>query len=74
MWFALLLLLLIALWIGGPVLLVFVIGGFVTFAVWPEIAWAVGALFALACIASLAGWLDRLHEWLIDHADRLAAD
>ena len=72
MWFALLLLLLIAPWIGGPVWLV-VAGGLITFAVWPEIAWIVGALFALACIASLAGWFDPLHEWLLERADRFAA-
>ena len=74
MWFALLLLVSLTVWwIGGPVLLA-VGGGLVTFALWPEIAWAVGALFALARIASLAGWLDRPHEWLLERVDRIAAD
>ena len=74
MWFALLLLVSLTVWwIGGPVLLV-VGGGLVTFALWPEIAWAVGALVALAWMASLAGWFDRLHEWFVERVDRVTAD
>ena len=72
MWFALLLLL-IAFWIGGLVSLIVVVG-LVARAVGPEIGWAVGALLALACIASLAGWLDRPREWLLERADRFAPD
>ena len=40
----------------------------------PDGGWGSGALFALACIASLAGWLDRPREWLLERTDRFARD
>ena len=40
--------------------------------VWHDAGWALGAVIALACIASLAGWLDRFHEWFLERADRIA--
>ena len=59
--------------IEGPVSLT-LIGGFVTLAAWPEVAWAVSALIAFGCIASLAGWLDRPQEWLVELTPTRAFD
>ena len=59
MWFALFLL--IVFWIEGPVWSV-VVGLLAAVIVLPDGGWALGALFALACIASLAGWLERPQE------------
>ena len=72
MWLALFLLV-IAFWIEGPILPV-VVGLLAAVIVLPDGGWALGALFALACIASLAGWLDRPQEWLLERADRVGAD
>ena len=63
MWFALLLLP-IAFWIEGPGLPV-AAGLLAAVIVLPVGGWALGALFALACIASLAGWVERPREWLL---------
>ena len=74
MWFALFLVVSLTVWwIEGPVSLT-LIGGFVTLAAWPEVAWAVSALIALGCIASLAGWLDRPREWLVELTPTRAFD
>ena len=41
---------------------------------WRDAGWGLGALVALVCIASLAGWLDRVHQWFVERVDRVAAD
>ena len=58
MWFAVLLLVFLTVWwIVGPFWL-----AIAPFIVWHDARWALGAVVALACIASLAGWLDRLYK------------
>ena len=74
MWFGLLLFVSLTVWwTGGPVFPV-VVGPLAAFIVWHDAGWALGALVALVCIASLAGWLDRVHQWFVERVDRVAAD
>ena len=58
MWFALFLVVsLTGWWIAGPFWLALAV-----LIAWHDAGWALGAVVALAYIASLAGWLDRFRE------------
>ena len=73
--FALLLLVSLTVWwIEGPVFRSPSSAPLAAFIVWHDAGWALGALVALACIASLAGWLDRFHEWFLERVDGFAAN
>ena len=58
MWFALFLVVFLTVWwIAGPFWL-----ALAALIVWHDAGWALGAVVALAYIASLAGWFDRFRE------------
>ena len=60
-------------WITGSFRLA-IAGALAGAIVWHDAGWALGAVVALACIASLAGRLDRFHEWFLERVDRFAAN
>ena len=73
MWFALLLVFLTVWRITGSFRLA-IAGVLAVLIVRHDAGWALGAVVALACIASLAGRLDRFHRWFLERAGRFAAN
>ena len=60
-------------WITGSFRLA-IAGALAVLIVRHDAGWALGAVVALAFIASLAGCLDRFREWFLERADRFAAN
>ena len=74
MWFALLLFVSLTVWWIDGSFRFAIVCALAALIVWHDAGWALGAVVSLACIASLAGWLDRFHEWFLERVDGFAAN